>query len=177
MARATYERPNHFPLVEKFTFEIELTFPEEVEADSNVLMETIADAIRDYDFRNRLLPGKRLPRSGERLIGTAICLQKRATEPDRIPKVDDKDMPLGFHKSGRQSKEVIEFSGEIDDRVEKLRQAQEDLWTAFNEASFARTEEAYSRAERKLKRVFEKAKTIVTSERSRLPRVATEDPG
>lgn len=59
------------PMVQKYKMHLELEFPEEVNVTGEILMETVVDAIFDYDSRNRLILGEPLPTRGERLIGTA----------------------------------------------------------------------------------------------------------
>lgn len=141
------------------TFELALTFPKELEPDTTELFETIVDAIRDYDDRNRLLPGKPLPLGGERLIGTSIGLTKVETNPDQMAMAppSDEEMLLGFQRSEAVSSDVINLSVRMDQQIENLREKQADLWTAYNELMTAETESECAELVRKTKRALTKA--------------------
>ncbi len=70
------------PLLDRFTFQVELDFPEEAEVVSEQLSETIVAAICEYDTRHRLAPGKVLEGGEPPLTGISITFIRHERAQD-----------------------------------------------------------------------------------------------
>ena len=151
-------------------FELELRFPAELDRDTSTLMETIADAIRDYDNRRRLLPGRPTPRGGERLNGISVALTETKSEPDRMALLNSRiasraalpDPPERI-KSEPTRDAILDVSTQIDDRIEKLREAQANLWTIHDKLWNAENMRSAARAEQQAKRAMMSAANLLAS--------------
>ena len=149
------------------TFELELSFPAEVKPEARTLMETVCDAIRDYDGRCRLLPGHPRPRGGDRLTGISISLTKTRSEVDRFgihasPPLPD---PPERAKTEPTRDAIIDVSTQIDDRIEELREAQAHLWRIFDTLWKVENARSVASAEQKAARVMATAAELLTSKR------------
>lgn len=123
------------PMEETLTFELEVSFPAELDPDASTLMETVSDAIRDYDYRRRLLPGSPLLRGRDRLTGISLSLNKTRTEVDRLRVMTSQPAPPDppeREKTEPTRHAIIEVSTQIDDRIERLREIQARLWEIFD---------------------------------------------
>lgn len=155
------------PMEQTLTFELELTFPAEVKAEARTLMETVRDAIRDYDSRRRLLPGHPRPRGGDRLTGILISLTKTRNEVDRFgihARLALADPPERA-KTESTRDAIIDVSTQIDDRIEELREAQAHLWRIFDTLWKAESARSVTSAEQKAARVMASAAELLTSKR------------
>ena len=129
------EKPSQHPKDETLGFDLELTFPSEIGASADALLETIVEAIYLHDSQNRLLPGIPMPRSGERLVGSAIRLVKREIAPAafRRPPASSGEPSLGMKVSGKTLQAMLQASLRVDSAIEDLREAQASLWVVHNE--------------------------------------------
>lgn len=166
------------------TFELELAFPAELEPEPPTLMETISEAIREYDYRRRLLPGYPLPRGGERLTGISVALTKVEHEIDRfgiIKSLSKMTDPPKRTKSEPTQHAIIDLSSQIDRRIEELREAQARLWTIYDELWKATSAPRAAAAEQQAKRAMTSASEFLAGKapipkrsRSRLYKSQTE---
>src|SRR5262249_18062697 len=138
--------PKASRMLKRYKFVLELEFPGDLEVQSEMLMETIPDAIHECDARHRLLPGVPPPPSGERLIGSAISLDGIEHKSDPLANMRKKELPHGFSASEKERDEIVDLSLAIDRHVDALRDAQAALWDAYHQMVLAEDDGALAKA-------------------------------
>lgn len=139
------------------TFELELSFPAEIEPDASTLMETVCDAIRDHDGCRRLLPGCRRPRGGDRLTGISMALTKTRSQVGHFGISASSTLPDPPERAKTEPARdaIMDVSTQIDDRIEELREAQARLWEIFDTLWKAENARSVALGEQRAKRVME----------------------
>lgn len=147
------------PETDHLRFNITLEFPAEVDAQPDTLSKTLADALYDYDNRNKLLPGVGLPPGGERLIGTAIEFEKFERKPDTIRGGNDNYEPDPLKdKWDQESEEIFDLAARIRQEIERLEDLEARLWHARDDMSRSETVDELKPALRKARRTIAAAK-------------------
>lgn len=155
------------PMETILTFELELSFPAELEPDASTLMETVCDAIRDYDGRRRLLPGCRRPRGGDRLTSISMSLTKTKSEVGRFGISASSTLPDPPERAKTESTRhaIIDVSTQIDDRIEKLREIQARLWEIFDALWKADSARRVTQAGQQAERAIVSASVLLAGKR------------
>lgn len=127
------DRAERAPIQTKVTIDLEVTFAPGVKVNAEELLETVPDALWLHDSRNRLLPGVPPGPKGERIIGTAIKVEKVEQEIDLVWRVSQKpfDKPEGWDATEQERSTIVDVSGAIETAIEELRELQAGLWEHY----------------------------------------------
>lgn len=126
------------PKIRVIIYTLRLEFPEEIEVNSGSLADRVLDALMDYDFENKLLPGVPLPKYGDRLTGLMCSFESEGRIPDWRPPRDPDWEPSPLQETSKDKRlEIIGVSGDIDIQIQTLTDAQAALWKAYDKLTRA----------------------------------------
>lgn len=144
----------------RFTLSVKLEIPDVLMVGSGEVAENVLEAIVDYDSRHRLVNAV-MEDGSETLIAVQVGLEEVGRVRDTTAALEEKlergelEDPTPFWNEYRaECDQWIDLNAAIDTEIERLRDVQEKLNTAYDEVSRAEEKAEFRKTLGRLRRVI-----------------------